>query len=580
MTAALLIALLAAKALAAGPAIVADLPASLVAHVWQDAVVACVFLAIERLAPRRAAATAYALVVAWAALNVPVVWTLSSPLTPGMLRGASPTLGGSFTHAATPGALLAIGGVLAIGAVAARRPILGTRAATVAVLAVAAATAPFGTACERASAARGTHRNAVWSLFDRVLPRVPDRTSAERDGLDVRDVRLDPRASAGPGASAGPDLRDLRGAARGRDVVLVVLESTGARYLRPWGAADDPMPFLTELAATSLVFERAYCVVPESIRNLLALLTSHAPAADATPEDHRGLPLRSLATELRARGYRSALVHSGRFAYLGMDAVVDAADFDVAEDAGDIGGNRRSSFGVDDPSSVRRALELAAATPPDRRLFLAWLPVSGHHPYDGPGGPFPADDDLGRYRNALHHADECLRQLVDGLAAQGRHPLLVVLGDHGEAFGQHEGNYGHTMFLYEENVHVPLLVALPGTQPGSARARRTPAVASALDVAPTVLDLLGVAPPPAWEGRSLLTPGRRAAPMFTDLGELRLALVDGNRKLHHEPRSGLTRSYDLAADPGEEHDLGHGPRLDAALDALLRWCSRERAGLR
>ena len=75
------------------------------------------------------------------------------------------------------------------------------------------------------------------------------------------------------------------------------------------------------------------------------------------------------------------------------------------------------------------------------------------------------------------------------------------MGDHGEAFGQHEGNYGHTLFVYDENVHVPYLIAAPGLMRLPERIAR---VASLVDTAPTVLDLLGIAAPGGYQGRSLL----------------------------------------------------------------------------
>ena len=78
---------------------------------------------------------------------------------------------------------------------------------------------------------------------------------------------------------------------------------------------------------------------------------------------------------------------------------------------------------------------------------------------------FRESDDAGQYLNALHFGDAALGKFLDGLRARGldTNTLFVIYGDHGEAFGQHEGNYGHTLFLYEENIRVPLLIAMPGT---------------------------------------------------------------------------------------------------------------------
>src|SRR5439155_23461646 len=100
-----------------------------------------------------------------------------------------------------------------------------------------------------------------------------------------------------------------------------------------------------------------------------------------------------------------------------MAAVIRNRGFDTLADAGDIGGNRNSSFGVDEPSTVARILEWIDALPSGQRFFVTYLPIAGHHPYETPEpGPFPDGDAFGRYRNALHHGDMPLGTLIDGLA--------------------------------------------------------------------------------------------------------------------------------------------------------------------
>src|SRR5207247_10163875 len=133
-------------------------------------------------------------------------------------------------------------------------------------------------------------------------------------------------------------------------------------------------------------------------------------------------------------------------------------------DAGDIGGHHNSSFGVDEPSTVASILRWVDALPVGQRFFVTYLPIAGHHPYETPEpGPFPDRDEFGRYRNALHYGDESLGPLVRGLRTRGLedHTLWIVLGDHGEGFGQHEGHYGQTFCLSAENVDVPVMLVSP-----------------------------------------------------------------------------------------------------------------------
>ena len=156
---------------------------------------------------------------------------------------------------------------------------------------------------------------------------------------------------------ANENLDAFRAVAAGRNIILVSLESTAAQYLGLYGAQPDVMPNLTRLAASGIVFDRAYAVYPESIKGLYSVLCSAYPAFDVAVDSYEAAPCRSLPAVLSERGYATALFHSGRFMYLGMEAVIRHRGYDTLADAGDIGGNRNSSFGVDEPSTVARMLQ-------------------------------------------------------------------------------------------------------------------------------------------------------------------------------------------------------------------------------
>src|SRR5207248_3189090 len=139
--------------------------------------------------------------------------------------------------------------------------------------------------------------------------------------------------------------------------------------------------------------------------------------------------------------------HSGRFMYLGMEDVIRDRGFEDLYDAGDIGGEHESSFGVEEPATVTRMLEWLAHLPADQPFFLTYLPIAGHHPYFTPEPHAFADDtDRHRYLNALHYADQSLAHLIEGMQQLGKYEntVFVICGDHGEAFGQHPGIFGHT----------------------------------------------------------------------------------------------------------------------------------------
>jgi lipoteichoic acid synthase len=378
-----------------------------------------------------------------------------------------------------------------------------------------------------------------------------------------------------------PDLSRFRGAARRDNVLVIVLESAGAEYLQLYHAASDPMPNVTTLSARSIVFDNAYAVYPESIKSLFTMLCGRYAAFDVPVEAHAAAPCTSIASVFGGAGYRTALFHSGRFGYLGMDSLVAHKGFDILEDAGAIGGNVHSSFGIDERSTVRRALDWIDTLGSDQPFFATYLPVAGHHPYlTNEQGPFPADTEINRYLNALHESDAAVGDLLSGL--RRRHldsrTLVMVVGDHGEAFGQHAGNAGHTLFIYDENVHVPLMIAVPGLDAGV----RSATVASAVDLPPTLLDLAGLARPSAYEGASLLDPGSRMALFFTDYSLGFLGLRDGCWKNIFAVDSGRSSLFDVCRDPGETADLSAGQvaRVRAYQSRLETWSTAVRKSLR
>ncbi|HLJ45178.1 MAG TPA: sulfatase [Bryobacteraceae bacterium] len=515
----------------------------LVAYVWQDAAVALFYALFDRR-------EFYWLIAIYAAINVPVERALSTPLTWPMLRAARGPLADSI--------LLYVNGmncalVVAVLAVAFVAPLfLGRMPALPGAVPLLCAVT-FVLVGPSASSRVDTHglgRNAITALVDISLPRVAAFNGPSRDWRSVEP--------------APEDLSRFAGVARGRNVIMVSLESTAAQYLELYGAKYDVMPNLSKLANRAVVFDNAYAVYPESIKALSGVLCS-------TYSEKAGC--RSIASVFAGGGYRTGLFHSGRFDYLGMDEVVRNRGFETLEDAGEIGGDRNSSFGVDEPATVARMLAWIDAEPRGRPFFLMYLPIAGHHPYPSPQpGPFPGADEMTQYRNALHYGDVSLGVLMNGLRARGLadDTVWVVYGDHGEAFGQHDGNFGHTFFLYEENVHVPFLIAAPGLMERQERVRK---IVSAVDLAPTILDLAGLPLPGNYEGKTLLDSNSRMTMFFTDYS-LRLAgLRDEHWKFIYEIGANRSKLFDLEQDPGETEDVS--AREQTRVSAFARILKRQ-----
>ena len=544
-----------------------------IAYFWQDLLVALTFGVLDRIVKRAWFGwTLYGAAVVYVMINVGVERVLSSPLTWPMLGAAGGALSDSIKRHATSANLALMSVVIAVGIafpLLLRRTGIKSRGALIIPVLLWVLVGPF--ASSRVETI-GLDRNPIMTLATSALPRIWWRSA---------DAQADDNWRSSPvgGDGAGEDLSGWRGKAAGRNVVLVLLESAGARYLEPYGASRDPMPNLSQLARTSIIFDSAYAVYPESIKELFAVLCSRYPAMDTASESYSWITTPSIAAVLGRAGYRTALFHSGRFMYLGMYDVVANRGFDVLEDAGAIGGNHESSFGVDEPSTVRRALEWLDSLAPGERFFLTYLPVAGHHPYDTPEpGPFPEHEDSDRYQNSLHYADIALGSLIRGLRERELYDrtLFVIFGDHGQAFGQHEGNYGHSFFLYDENIHVPYLIALPGLINEQIRVTRP---ISLIDTAPTICDLTGLPTWAGYQGSSTLEAERRMALFCTDYSLRLMGLRDGCWKYLYEMDSGRSKLFDLCEDAFEMKDLsGDYPQRVAAYRArVVRWSSAQKA---
>lgn len=186
----------------------------------------------------------------------------------------------------------------------------------------------------------------------------------------------------------------------------------------------------------------------------------------------------------------------------------------------------------------------------------------------------------GLYDGCIHGIDAGLGRLFDDLDAKGwlDDAWLIVTSDHGEAFGEH-GGFSHRQ-LHQEELWVPLLVR----PPGGAAARRVQARVSALDLLPTLMELLELHGHPALQGRSLLPfdeLGEDRRVLATGGGKKSDAVIDGDSKLIQRPERSF-EYYDLAADPHEAHNLAEeGPDVPgaAALIGLLDDMRRDAAAL-
>jgi arylsulfatase A-like enzyme len=424
------------------------------------------------------------------------------------------------------------------------------------------------------------------------------------------------------------------------NVLFILVDTLRADHLTPYGYPRDTSPNLRRvLAAKGAVVETAYSQAPWTLPSVVSFMTSRHPGevlgGDASTY---GVPkdAPTLAEAFAKRGYATGgffankVLHAGNGFARGFDTFFSpAADPEPTAD------------GQPDAASLTARLQAWLGAHRNQPFFLYAHYVDPHDPYENPEivdgrspfeppyagriggravhgvyiGKIPLDDPeqdtehlKALYDSEIHYADRFIGQLIDSLPPDVlRNTLIVLTADHGEELNDH-GGWKHGFTLYDEQIHVPLLVRWDGHVPAGSRLRGTVRL---LDLAPTLARAAGGEADPSWEGVDLLPAlsGKAALPRLAAfaqhmmIGPLRSAAVLDGRKLilfnprtPYAPANGLdaylwtkdlqrlqrVELYDLSKDRGEKRNLAPSApgEVDALQPVIHRQLDRELPGLR
>jgi arylsulfatase A-like enzyme len=402
------------------------------------------------------------------------------------------------------------------------------------------------------------------------------------------------------------------------NVVVIVIDTLRADRLGAWGGPRPTSPRLDALAGESLAFERAIAQAPWTKPSLASLFTSLHPgqhgATQETTENHLAPSLSTLAESFQRGGYRTGAVSenphvspSTRFDQ-GFERMATLSGF--RGDRAWVVQAAREWFSERDAGADARPFFLYVhfldphgpyePGSPWRQRFLEGLSSDQPLVREGKVGPLaegtramvelsPGDVEVLRalYDAEIRETDAALESLLSELDSRGLlpHTVVLVTSDHGEEFLEH-GTLKHGYQLYEESLRVPLLLRVPGV---AARRERDVEV-SHLDLAPTLLELVGLPVPATFQGRSLVPLLRgeplERAPIVSETSwrgiDKATARLD-RWKLIVDRTSGERLLFDLESDPHERNafdpDAPEHAAVVAELAAALERARRPPPGL-
>ena len=373
-----------------------------------------------------------------------------------------------------------------------------------------------------------------------------------------------------------------------RNVVLIQLESTRARSVKPYNEDLDTTPFLDELAASpgSLLAERAYTTVPHTSKASVSIncgIEPHLvqPTTEANPD---GIPVPCLADLLAGQGYRTTLFQSSTESFEDFEGLVENFGYEEyypLESMDTEGYEQTNYFGYEDDIMLEPS-EKWLEDNGDEPFLVKYLTGTGHDDYKCLSThygkeDFAGEEPLNSYLNCLRYQDHFVKNLIDQYKELGlyENTIFVILGDHGEAFGEHR-RFQHDDVMWEEGLKVPFLIHAPGW---FEEGERVEGPSNHTDVLPTVLEMLGYEIQDGeYPGYSLLRdPPDDRTLMFSCFHDKACAAsLKGTEKYIYHYGNQPDELFDISEDPLEKNNLANErtrEELDEQRREILQWRS-------
>ncbi len=365
------------------------------------------------------------------------------------------------------------------------------------------------------------------------------------------------------------------------NLLVVTIDTCRADRIGAYGCQAAQTPSLDGLARRGILFEKCYSSVPLTLPSHCSLFTGRYPVGHLVRNNgtyYLNPSQITLAEVMKDNGYLTSAVVAA-FVLLSKFGLNQGFDsYDDTLDTHRVFNNFASEMTAGEVyEKFSRWFDKKG-----RQKIFCWLHFyDPHAPYAPPreyADRFPNNGE-GLYDGEIAYVDDTIGRVIKGLEDKGvlRNTLIVVCGDHGEAFGEH-GEFEHGVFCYEEALKVPLILFNERLFPQARSVRQR---VNLVDVMPTLCDLYGIKIPESVQGRSLIR-FLRGREEQTD-GTFYVESLYGKEEMNWSPLMGVVSGsykylslpqpelYDLEKDPGEKNNLVRD-KNDVAreLDDLLK----------
>lgn len=387
-------------------------------------------------------------------------------------------------------------------------------------------------------------------------PQTPPPPPPPPSAPTVPVPSADPVPSAVPSAAPVAPPAALTAPPGKLNVLLLTIDSLRADM--PWaGYSRDIAPNLTAFAKKAVTYTRAYSISSYTAMSVAGLLAGRYPGEiERSGYFFSSYPNSVLFFPelLKRDGVRTMSAQ----AHFYFEKAGFNQGFDVYEIVKGITANNKTDENITSPQHLELAQKMLSDKVSTQGRFFAWFHfMDPHDEYMahagiGPYGKSARD----KYDAEVTFTDQHVGKLLAFVEQQpwAKDTAIIVSSDHGEAFGEHKMRR-HGFEIYEMLVRVPLLIKAPGAEPKVIDLAR-----SAIDLAPTILELSGAPPEPSFIGKSLVPEVYGKAPEARDVildlprtsdNDKRRALIHGTHKIIAHGDDEAFEVFDLAADPGE-----------------------------